>query len=360
MAIWLFRNKPVGFATIIVISTIIAAIFAYLLATDKSSNANNMILELSAKPPGYKTKLLKIPNHQNNETSFFHFLINGKNTQYNFVPIVDFSIDNDNITAIHFLDEGITDTLNFPLSTFTQNTNYNSKADFEKEFIVTQKYILGTDRYGRDIYSRLLLGARVSLAVGIISVIISIGIGIILGAIAGWYGGITDKIVMWLINVLWAIPTLLLVFAVAFALGKGFWIIFVTIGLTSWVSTARLIRGQVMQTKELDYITAAKTLGYNDFRIITKHILPNIAGPILVIAATNFASAILIEAGLSFLGFGVQPPTPSWGLMIKEHYGFLVAGNPIPAIIPGLAIMLLVLAFHLLGNALRDKLDVQM
>src|SRR5690606_29682337 len=160
-----------------------------------------------------------------------------------------------------------------------------------------------------------------SLAVGIISVFISLSIGIVLGAIAGWYGGIADKIIMWLINVLWAIPTLLLVFAIAFALGKGFWIIFITIGLTSWVSTARLIRGQVMQLKALDYITAAKTLGYSDFKIITKHVIPNIAGPVLVIAATNFATAILIEAGLSFLGFGVQPPAPSWGLMIKEHYG---------------------------------------
>jgi ABC-type dipeptide/oligopeptide/nickel transport system permease subunit len=158
---------------------------------------------------------------------------------------------------------------------------------------------------------------------------------------------------------LWSIPTLLLVFAITLTIGKGFWEIFIAIGLTSWVSAARLIRGQVMQLKEMDFVTAARALGYTDGRIILRHILPNIAGPLMVIAAANFATAILIEAGLSFLGIGVQPPTPSWGLMIKEHYSFLLAGNPLPALIPGAAIMLLVLAFNILGNALRDAVDVR-
>lgn len=180
-----------------------------------------------------------------------------------------------------------------------------------------------------------------------------------MGAIAGWYGKWVDGFIMWIINILWAIPTLLLIFAITITIGKVFWAIFVAIGLTSWVSTARLIRGQVMQIKNQDYIIAAKTLGIPDFQIIIRHILPNIIGPIMVIAASNFASAILVEAGLSFLGFGVQPPTPSWGLMIKEHYSFLIAGNPIPALIPGLAIMLLVLALNIIGNQLRDTLDVK-
>jgi peptide/nickel transport system permease protein len=142
-------------------------------------------------------------------------------------------------------------------------------------------------------------------------------------------------------------------------LGKGFWQVFVAVGLTMWVNVARLVRGQVLATKELQYIEAAKALGYSHFRIIAKHILPNIMGPILVIAASNFASAIVIEAGLSFLGIGVQAPQPSWGLMIKENYNFIITQNPMLALAPGFAIMILVLAFNLLGNGLRDALNVR-
>jgi ABC-type dipeptide/oligopeptide/nickel transport system permease subunit len=160
--------------------------------------------------------------------------------------------------------------------------------------------------------------------------------------------------------VMWSIPTLLLVFAITLVLGKGFWQVFIAVGLTLWVNVARLVRGQVMGIRELEYIDAAKALGYGESRIILRHILPNIMGPILVIAASNFATAIVLEAGLSFLGVGVQSPQPSWGLMIKENYNFIITHNPMLAIIPGLAIMVLVLAFNLLGNGLRDALDVRM
>ncbi len=142
-------------------------------------------------------------------------------------------------------------------------------------------------------------------------------------------------------------------------MGKGFWQIFIAVGLTMWVSVARLVRGQIMAVKELEYIQAAKALGFTHTRIIVKHILPNIFGPVLVIAASNFATAIIVEAGLSFLGIGVQPPQPSWGLMIKENYNFIITHNPMLALIPGFAIMLLVLAFNLLGNGLRDAIDVK-
>jgi len=180
-----------------------------------------------------------------------------------------------------------------------------------------------------------------------------------LGALAGYYRGRIDEAIMWLVNVTWSIPTLLLVFAITMALGKGFWQIFIAVGLTMWVSVARLIRGQVMALKELEYVQAAKALGLSDSRIILRHILPNILGPVLVIAASNFATAIIIEAGLSFLGIGVQAPQPSWGLMIKENYNFIITHNPMLAMIPGFAIMLLVLAFNLLGNGLRDAVDVR-
>jgi peptide/nickel transport system permease protein len=151
----------------------------------------------------------------------------------------------------------------------------------------------------------------------------------------------------------------LLVFAITLALGKGFWQVFIAVGLTMWVSVARLVRGQVMAVRELEYVEATRALGFSHARTIVRHIWPNIMGPVMVIAASNFASAIVIEAGLSFLGIGVQPPQPSWGLMMRDNYNFIITQNPVLALAPGVAIMLLVLAFNLLGNGLRDALNVR-
>jgi len=150
-----------------------------------------------------------------------------------------------------------------------------------------------------------------------------------------------------------------LVFAITLLLGKGFWQVFVAIGLTMWVNVARIVRGQILAVRELEYVEAAKAMGFSNPRIIFRHILPNVMGPVMVVAASNFASAIVIESGLSFLGIGVQPPQPSWGLMIKENYNFIITHNPMLALAPGIAIMLLVLAFNLLGNGLRDALNVR-
>ena len=229
----------------------------------------------------------------------------------------------------------------------------------EKNHIATKKYWLGSDKYGRDILSRLLNGIRVSLSVGLIAVLISLLIGITLGALAGFFKGKVDDAIMWVINVMWSIPTLLLVFAINFALGGGFWTIFMAVGLTMWVEVARIIRGQVMSIRELEYIEATRALGFSNKKAIIRHVLPNVLGPVMVIAAANFATAILIEAGLSFLGIGVQPPIPSWGMMMKENFGMLITNKPFLAIIPGIAIMIMVLAFNLLGNGLRDAIDVK-
>ena len=180
-----------------------------------------------------------------------------------------------------------------------------------------------------------------------------------LGAVAGYLGGWVDRLILWLINVVWSVPTLLMVIAITLALGRGYWQVFVAVGLTMWVDVARLVRGQVKSIKEALYIQAGTVLGFSKTRILTKHILPLVVAPLIVISAANFASAILMESGLSFLGIGAQPPMPSWGGMVKDHFRYLLLGKPYLAILPGLAIMTLVLAFMTLGNSLRDILDVK-
>jgi peptide/nickel transport system permease protein len=266
-----------------------------------------------------------------------------------------FTKKGDSLVVQKFVDEGIEERVAYPI----RLVQMNSAPGGDPYNMETRTFWLGTDKYGRDILSRLVVGVRVSLAVGLITVLISLSIGVLLGALAGYFRGRVDEIIMWLINVIWSIPTLLLVFAVTLMLGKGFWQVFVAIGLTLWVNVARIIRGQVLGVREREYVEAARALGYSHGRILFRHILPNVMGPVLVVAASNFASAIVIEAGLSFLGVGVQPPQPSWGLMIKENYNFIITHNPMLALAPGLAIMLLVLAFNLLGNGLRDALNVR-
>jgi peptide/nickel transport system permease protein len=340
-------NKGAMAGLIIIVISILIAIFGYFLSPDPSPFANRIILEIGGEKPGYEQQFILVKKERAITVDLLTRLISGKPDQYDYIPIVDYYEKNGIVKAEKFIDKGLTETI-----------NYNKSALAPKP-IIRKKFIIGTDKYGRDILSRLIIGTRVSLSVGLITVLISLTVGILLGSIAGYFKGVADNVIMWLINVIWSIPTLLLVFAITLLLGKGFWQVFIAVGLTMWVNVARLVRGQVMATKELQYIEAAKALGFSNFRIIGRHILPNIFGPILVIAASNFASAIVIEAGLSFLGIGVQPPQPSWGLMIKENYNFIITQNPMLALAPGFAIMILVLSFNLLGNGLRDALNVR-
>lgn len=327
--------------------SILIAIFSYVIAPDPSPFANRIILEIGGERPGFTQNFLLVKKAQPQKAGFFSKIISGSPDQFDYIPITTYQQTGDSVVAEKFIDEEVTERIAYHKN-LLRNTPVEEK-----------KFLLGTDKYGRDILSRLIVGTRVSLSVGLITVLISLTIGIILGAVAGYFRGRADNIIMWLINVIWSIPTLLLVFAITLLLGKGFWQVFIAVGLTMWVNVARLVRGQVMVTKELQYVEAGKILGFSNFRIITHHILPNIFGPVMVIAASNFASAIVIEAGLSFLGVGVQPPQPSWGLMIKENYNFIITQNPMLALAPGFAIMILVLAFNLLGNGLRDALNVR-
>jgi peptide/nickel transport system permease protein len=348
------KNRGALFGLIVIILAVLISIFGYVIAPDNSPNADLQTVEIQAKKPGYTQEFLKVPSGNKSGGNWFEYFISGKKNNYQFVPIKGYSISGDSLWVNKFIDD---DTTVVQYYSINQLTN-NNPAAIQKN-IITKKYWLGTDKFGRDILSRLIIGTRVSLAVGLIAVLISLTLGIVLGALAGYYRGWIDEVIMWLVNVTWSIPTLLLVFAITMAMGKGFWQIFIAVGLTMWVSVARLIRGQVMAIKEMEYIQAAKALGLKNSRIIIRHILPNILGPVMVIAAANFATAIIVEAGLSFLGIGIQPPQPSWGLMIKENYNFIITHNPLLALIPGFAIMLLVLAFNLLGNGLRDAVDIK-
>lgn len=320
----LWKNKLAVFGGILITLTILFALLGYLIMPDNSPNANEMHLEISTLSPGAVIDFAKIENGKSGiENSFFNTWVNGKESNFDYIPLLDDS---------------------------TKNNYKNSE-------IVHRTYWLGTDRYGRDMLSRMILGTRVSLAVGLVSVIISMFVGVFLGAIAGYYGGKLDALISWLINVIWSLPSLLLVIAISFALGKGFWQVFIAIGLSMWVEVARLVRGQILSIKEVEYVEAAKALGYHEFRIIFRHILPNILGPLLVMASANFASAILLEAGLSFLGFGAQPPIPTWGGMVKEHYGYIIMDAAYLAMIPGIAIMILVYAFNIFSSGIRDAFD---
>lgn len=223
------------------------------------------------------------------------------------------------------------------------------------------KHVMGTDLYGRDILSRVLYGARISLQIGIFATLVSLVVGVPLGALAGYRGGFTDDFISWIINVIFAFPFFLFVLAVvAVFQNPSMIVIYVAIGLVNWVSIARVVRAQFISLREREFVEAARALGLPSWRIIFVHILPNALAPVIVQATLGMGSIIMIEAGLAFLGFGAQPPTPSWGLMISEGQKYLGMGKWWWAIFPGLAITYTVLSFNFLGDGLRDALDVRL
>ena len=340
--------KNISIAYILLVAFL--SIFAYFFIPDKSTNANQMHLSIHSKSPGFKVDLLLIENSINYDQSMFEKLFFGNKNSPTEIPLQNYELDKNIFYFNEFGD--FSDQYNNSI----EIDKYN---DFQNNNIISRVFLLGTDKFGRDVLSRLVIGARISFFIGFISVLISLIIGVLLGSLSGYYSGNIDRVIMWIINVTWSIPTLLLVIAITLALGKGLWQVFIAVGLTMWVDVARVVRGQVMIIKERQFITAARVLGFSDLRILTKHILPNIVSPLIIISAANFAASILIESGLSFLGLGAQPPMASWGSIIKDHYNYIILGKPMLAIIPGICIMSLVMAFMLLGNKLRDKLDVK-
>jgi peptide/nickel transport system permease protein len=341
-------KHPLGLTGFIIISIIVLmAILGNSITNDRSSNANLQALQIATLSPFSSVDFFIIPSSE--EKNIFQTWINGKDDPEVYLPIKNHQIIGDTaLLDIYYKDS------------FSSKMEINLKSYNMPYQIVNKTFFFGTDGYGRDVFSRIVLGSRISLLVGLVTVFIALMIGSLLGLLAGYYRGIPDAIISWFINVIWSLPTILLVVAVSFALGKGFWQIFIAIGLSSWVEVARVVRGQVFSIREKEYIQASKILGFSSMRIMFIHILPNLKSSLIVLSVSVFGTAILLESGLSFLGLGIAPPAPSWGMMIRENYQYITFDHAYLAIVPGVFIMSLVLAFNFIGIALRDALDIHL
>ncbi|GAB3225790.1 hypothetical protein GCM10027346_07400 [Hymenobacter seoulensis] len=362
----LLRNTPAMLGLGFIVLCTLVAVLGYWVLPDNSPYANNGLVQLQKEAPGFRATVLRLARPDSaraTSDNVFRTWWQGREPRYSEVPIGSYRFQGDSLfTAPYQNHSALADKpQRYALTAITGHpgTAAELRQEVENTHLLTRTYWLGTDKSGRDELSRLLLGTRISLGIGLVAVLISVALGMLIGAVAGYVGGWVDSLLLGLMTVVWSIPGIMLVIAISLALdSKGVWTSFVAVGLTMWVDVARVVRGQMLSLREKTFVEAGRVLGLPQSRLIWRHLLPNMTGPLIVLATSNFAAAILLEAGLSFLGLGVQPPAPSWGLMVNE--GFQLLGTEAGlwlTLLPGLAISLLVLSFNLLGNGLRDAYD---
>ena len=364
----LWQNRPAVAGLAFIALCTLVALLGYWVLPDNSPNANHGFVQIQKEPPGLRVLLLcqALPDSARNGSDADNVLtawLHGREPTVQEVPIGGYRFFGDSLVLSplgqHSAEAGRLRRVALSAITGHAGTSADLQREVKASHLITRTYALGTDKAGRDELSRLLLGTRISLGIGLVAVLISLVLGMAVGAVAGYFGGWVDSVLLGLMTVVWSIPGIMLVIAISLALdSKGVWVSFVAVGLTMWVDVARVVRGQMLSLRSATFVEAGRVLGLPTSRLIARHLLPNMRGPLIVLATSNFASAILLEAGLSFLGLGVQPPAPSWGLMVKEGYDLLgtQAGLWL-TLLPGTAISLLVLSFNLLGNGLRDAYD---
>jgi peptide/nickel transport system permease protein len=364
----LWQNRPAVAGLAFIALCTLVALLGYWVMPDNSPNANHGFVQIQKERPGLRVLLLRQPlpdSARDNQRAdnIFATWLHGREPDVQETPIGGYAFSGDSIIlkplGEHSAEAGRLRRLALAAVTGHAGTRAALQQEIREKHVISRSYVLGTDKAGRDELSRLLLGTRISLGIGLVAVLISLALGMAVGAVAGYFGGWVDSLLLGLMTVVWSIPGIMLVIAISLALdSKGVWVSFVAVGLTMWVDVARVVRGQMLSLRAATFVEAGRVLGLPTSRLIARHLLPNMRGPLIVLATSNFAAAILLEAGLSFLGLGVQPPAPSWGLMVKEGYDLLgtEAGLWL-TLLPGTAISLLVLSFNLLGNGLRDAYD---
>ena len=350
----LWQNRPAVAGLVFIALCTLVALLGYWVLPDNSPNANHGFVQLQKQPPGLRVEFLRrpLPDSARPATNPLATWLRGQEPQVEELPIAAGSYGERQPDSLGFRPWTEPDAHAAPNQMVARSGYTNAP-------VRSFTYWLGTDKAGRDELSRLLLGTRISLGIGLVAVLISLVLGMAVGAVAGYFGGWVDSVLLGVMTVVWSIPGIMLVIAISLALdSKGVWVSFVAVGLTMWVDVARVVRGQMLSLRSATFVEAGRVLGLPTSRLIARHLLPNMRGPLIVLATSNFASAILLEAGLSFLGLGVQPPAPSWGLMVKEGYDLLGTSAGLwLTLLPGTAISLLVLSFNVLGNGLRDAYD---